>query len=114
MPQQLWLQFVFIEAAQCLGQIFGTSFGQIAGIEPLACTEGSSRNCRQCYEVSAGPGELKSGAVIDCFVFFDTDSFFHCFMFLLSAQKFQLIFFHTQNCCSCICIGLKILHKKYI
>ena len=68
-PQQLWLQFVFIEAGQCLGQIFCTNFGQNAGIEPLGCTQGSSKHCRQCYQVSGGPGELKSGAVIDCFVF---------------------------------------------
>ena len=59
---QLRLQFFFIEAGQCLGQIFGNYFGQFLGIEPLGCIQGCSRHCRQCYEARAGPGELNSGA----------------------------------------------------
>ena len=59
---QLRLQFFFIEAGQCLGQIFGTNFGQIAVVEPLAGIQGCSRHYRQCYEARAGPGELNSYA----------------------------------------------------
>ena len=62
MLQQLWLrlQLFVIEAGHCLGQIFGTNFGQIVVVEPLAGIQGCSRYCRQCYEARAGPGELKS------------------------------------------------------
>ena len=59
---QLQLQFFFLEAGHCLGQIFGTNFGQIPVVEPLAGIQGCSRLCRQCYEARAGPGELKSSA----------------------------------------------------
>ena len=59
---RLRLRFFFIEEGQCLGQIFGTNFGQIAVIEPLAGIHGCSRHCRQCYEARAGPGKLKSSA----------------------------------------------------
>ena len=66
MPQQLRLrwQFVFIEAGQCLGRIFGTYFGQIAGIEPLGCIQECSRHCSQYYKARVEPGELNSGAAI--------------------------------------------------
>ena len=37
---QLQLQFVFIEEGQCLGQIFGTFFRQIAVVVPLAGIQG--------------------------------------------------------------------------
>ena len=62
MQQQLRfrLQFFFIEAGQCLGQIFGTFFRLIAVVVPLAGIQGCSRHFRQCYEARAGPGTLKS------------------------------------------------------
>ena len=43
MLQQLWLrlQLFFIEARHCLGQIFGTNFGQIVVVEPLAGIQGA-------------------------------------------------------------------------
>ena len=59
---RLQLQFFFIEVGQCLGQIFGTNFGQVAVVEPLADIQRCSMHCRQCYEAKAGPGELNSYA----------------------------------------------------
>ena len=59
---RLQLQFFFIEVGQCLGQIFGTNFGQVAVVEPLADIQMCSMHCRQCYEARAGPEELKSSA----------------------------------------------------
>ena len=59
---RLQLQFVIIEAGQCLGLIFGTNYWLIAVIEPLSGIQGCSSNFGQYNKPRAGPGELKSSA----------------------------------------------------